>query len=221
MLELAILGLLKEQPLHGYELKKRLGETVGSVWGVSFGSLYPALRRLERAGSIEVVDGTPRRAAPESTPMPATGSLAGEAAAARLRVVPPPPSRRNRKAYRITAAGEEQLVELLTAPDGTDDERTFTVRLAFCRYLEPAARLDLLERRRAELRDRLQRATRPRGAALDRYTRSLAEHRTRSTERDLEWVEDLIEQERSIDRSVGGTATPPSSGATTSKGASA
>ena len=55
MLELAILGLLKEQPLHGYELKKRLCETLGFLWGVSYGSLYPALRRLERAGAIEIV----------------------------------------------------------------------------------------------------------------------------------------------------------------------
>jgi DNA-binding PadR family transcriptional regulator len=51
VLELAILGLLKEQPLHGYELKKRLGDTLGFLWGVSYGSLYPALRRLERAGA--------------------------------------------------------------------------------------------------------------------------------------------------------------------------
>ena len=55
MLDLAILGLLKEQPLHGYELKKRVADTTGS-WAVSFGSLYPALRRLEREGSISVVD---------------------------------------------------------------------------------------------------------------------------------------------------------------------
>ena len=47
MLELAILGLLKEQELHGYELKKRLAETLGVGSGVSFGSLYPALARLE------------------------------------------------------------------------------------------------------------------------------------------------------------------------------
>jgi DNA-binding PadR family transcriptional regulator len=219
MLELAVLGLLKEQPLHGYELKKRLAETVGSVWGVSFGSLYPALRRLERSGAIEVVDGTARAGA--DAPMPATGSLAGEAAAARLRVVPPAPSRRNRKAYRITAAGERQLVELLTAADGPDDERSFSLRVAFCRYLEPTARLELLERRRAELRDRLHRATRSRGPALDRYTRSLAEHRTRSTERDLEWVDELIDQERTNDRAVGGITTPSPADATTTKGASA
>src|SRR5881628_2630498 len=41
LLELAILGLLKEQELHGYELKKRLAETLGQFSGVSFGSLYP------------------------------------------------------------------------------------------------------------------------------------------------------------------------------------
>src|ERR1019366_9737857 len=46
VLELAILGLLKEQDLHGYELKKRLAETLGLGSGVSFGSLYPALGRL-------------------------------------------------------------------------------------------------------------------------------------------------------------------------------
>ena len=56
MLELAILGLLAETPLHGYELKKRLSETLGPLWGISFGSLYPALRRLERSGAIEEVD---------------------------------------------------------------------------------------------------------------------------------------------------------------------
>ena len=55
MLELAILGLLKEQELHGYELKKRLAETMGSGTGVSFGSLYPALARLEKADAVRVV----------------------------------------------------------------------------------------------------------------------------------------------------------------------
>src|SRR5438093_9065213 len=103
MLELAILGLLKELPLHGYELKKRLNDTLGHVWGVSYGSLYPALARLERMGAIEVVDPQPTSAA-GAIPMPATGSIAGEAAAARLRR-PLRRSGRTRKAYRIAAAG--------------------------------------------------------------------------------------------------------------------
>ena len=53
MLDLAILGLLKERPMHGYELKKRLSYMLGHFWTVSYGSLYPALKRLERAGDIE------------------------------------------------------------------------------------------------------------------------------------------------------------------------
>jgi DNA-binding PadR family transcriptional regulator len=192
VLELAILGLLQEQPRHGYELKKVLRETLGSFWGVSFGSLYPALRRLERSGAIEVVDDAPVATEPA---MPATGSLKGEAAAARLRLVPPAKSGRTRKAYRITPAGQEQFQALLADDDGADDERLFTVKLSFCRFLDPEARLAFLERRRAELADRLSRGRRSRGPAVDRYTHSLIEHRTRSTERDLEWIDDLIASE--------------------------
>jgi hypothetical protein len=76
-------------------------------------------------------------------------------------------------------------------PSG-DDERTFAVKLAFCGHLDPAARLEILERRRAALTDRLQRARRSTPGRGDRYSRSLFEHRPESTHRDLEWVEALI-----------------------------
>ena len=33
MLELAVLGLLKERSMHGYQLKKHLADTLGSFWG--------------------------------------------------------------------------------------------------------------------------------------------------------------------------------------------
>src|SRR5881628_1558201 len=56
VLELAILGVLKELDLHGYELKKRLAETLGPLSSVSFGSLYPALARLEAAGAVKAVE---------------------------------------------------------------------------------------------------------------------------------------------------------------------
>jgi len=48
MIELAILGLLKDHPMHGYQLNRELSEQVGGMWRVSYGSLYPSLRRLER-----------------------------------------------------------------------------------------------------------------------------------------------------------------------------
>src|SRR6266576_6491999 len=109
MLELAVLGLLSEQPRHGYDLKKRLSETLGPLWGISFGSLYPALRRLERSGAIEEVV-EDEASAPAASGV-STGSLAGDLAAARLRRRVRP-SRRTRKAYRLTDAGHELFTQL-------------------------------------------------------------------------------------------------------------
>ena len=194
MLELAILGLLKEQELHGYELKKRLSETLGFASGVSFGSLYPALARLESAGAVKAVDPI---AAPGVT-IPLTGSLAGELAAFRARKGANRGGR-GKKVYGITSRGEEMFEELLAAEtQSSDDERFFNLRLAFARYLPPDARLGMLERRRALLLERLVQM-RARVKALrdhDRYARSLVEHDRDSTERDLTWIDQLIANER-------------------------
>ena len=145
MLELAILGLLKESDLHGYELKKRLVEALGPFSSVSFGSLYPALARLERAGAVEASEagpGTVTSAAP-APPIPMTGSIAGETAAFRARHNaatrrPDARSSRARKVYRITEQGQALFAELLTADSSAvDDARAFSLKLAFCRYLPP------------------------------------------------------------------------------------
>ena len=198
MLELAILGLLKELPLHGYELKKRLNDSLGHLFGISYGSLYPALARLEKAGAIEAVDPPVVTAT-----IPATGSISGEAAAARLRR-PLRRSGRTRKAYRIASRGQALLTELLSAeaPTGADEDRAFALKLAFFRHLEPDARLHLLRRRRDSLADQLARGREALAAVAagraprpDRYTRSLLEHETRRAERDLEWVDSLIADE--------------------------
>jgi DNA-binding PadR family transcriptional regulator len=203
VLELAVLGLLSEQPLHGYELKKRLSETLGPLWGISFGSLYPALRRLEGSGAIEAAEPVEER----GSEFVATGSLSGDLAAARGRRRPRA-SLRTRKAYRVTPAGEQLFVELLT-DEGEDDERTFALKLSFCRYLSPADRLAFLERRRAQLTQRLAKTRRSPARVTDRYTRSLLEHRNQSTQHDLAWIEELIAQERETtlpDRTEGATA---------------
>ncbi|MCI4354257.1 MAG: PadR family transcriptional regulator [Thermoplasmata archaeon] len=197
MLELAILGLLKEQPLHGYELKKRLGEALGFLWGVSYGSLYPALRRLESSGAIASAG----RPATRSAALVPTGSITGDLAAARLRSMADRvgSQRRIRKAYGITPVGEELLVSLLLAEDDRgDDEKGFALKLAFCRYLPDEARLALLRRRRATLAERLEQQGNAGSVAStnDRYTRSLLEHRARSTRRDLEWIDELIVAEQ-------------------------
>ena len=53
MLEIGVLGVLKERHMHGYELKKKLSFLLGHFWQVSYGSLYTALKRLEKRGAIE------------------------------------------------------------------------------------------------------------------------------------------------------------------------
>ena len=194
MLELAILGLLKEQDLHGYELKKRLTQELGVLSSVSFGSLYPALARLEAAGEVKVVE-----ALSPTRHIPLTGSLGGELAAFRARRAATRGAR-GKKVYGITERGEKLFEELLEAESASgDDDRAFNLKLAFCRYLPPDARLGLLERRRAHLVERLARARasiRAGRERMDAYTRSLIEHGTEATERDISWLDGLIATER-------------------------
>lgn len=52
VIELAILGFLAEQPLHGYELRTRIAQLAGHARPISDGSLYPAITRLEKAGLL-------------------------------------------------------------------------------------------------------------------------------------------------------------------------
>jgi len=195
MLELAILGLLQGQELHGYEIRRRLRDELGVLANVSFGSLYPALSRLERSGAVVAVDAGDGRSA---DPVPMTGSLSGEWAAFRGRRTGAGRGRRGRKVYRITDHGRRQFAELLAADSADrDDARSFGLRLAFFRYLPPAARLALLERRRVHLLDRLQAARRAAaGIGADPYARALVEHAAESAERDIAWIDQLIAAER-------------------------
>ncbi|HUY21341.1 MAG TPA: PadR family transcriptional regulator [Acidimicrobiales bacterium] len=210
MLELAILGLLEGQAMHGYEIRKRLRDELGQVSNVSFGSLYPALSRLERAGAVQATEDSGPGASP---PVPMTGSLSGERAALRARRAGPALGRRSRKVYRITEEGRRQFTELLDNEHaaGADDARSFGLRLAFARYLPPHARLRLLERRRAHLVQRLldaQAAVAGAEGRLDRYTRSLMEHTSESTERDIAWLDRLIEAERERAREAAAGVPP-------------
>jgi DNA-binding PadR family transcriptional regulator len=192
VLELAILGLLKEQELHGYELKKQLSDTLGFASGVSFGSLYPALGRLEAAGAVKAVEA--KSASVVSIPL--TGSLSGELAAFRARKAVARGSR-GKKVYGITERGQVLFEELLAAESqSSDDDRLFNLRLAFARYLPPDARLGMLERRRAQLVERLAKIRGRLKAGRDGYTQSLIEHDREAAEHDLSWIDRLIASER-------------------------
>jgi|GEM_PF-204190 len=176
---MAVLGLLKGEDLHGYELKRRLQELPGSPSTVSFGSLYPTLAKLEAAGAVEVV--TQPAKGPTSALRTSRASL--------LR-------RRRRKVYRLTPAGSELFHRLLTEPS-IEDERAFNLKLAFAGHLDQRARLRLLEQRRRVVAERLGRS-RTKAYRADRYLRVLAAREHEELSRDLAWLDRLIAEERSL-----------------------
>lgn len=51
--ELILLGLLKESPKHGYEIKKKIREILSFFAGVDLKSIYYPLRILEKKGLID------------------------------------------------------------------------------------------------------------------------------------------------------------------------
>jgi DNA-binding PadR family transcriptional regulator len=174
VLELAVLGLLNEAPVHGYELRKQLGLRLGGFRLFSYGSLYPALRRLLRAGLIT----EDQPAEPEPTGWP----------------------RRGRRVYQITAEGKERLAELLTesGPQSWDDDG-FGVHLAFFSRTPAETRMRILEgRRRAveERREGLRTALARAGEHIDRYTRELHQLGLDTSEREVRWLNELIAHER-------------------------
>ena len=51
--ELAILALLEQESLHGYEISKRIAQTTGGVLEFNPASLYPLLYRMEERGRVK------------------------------------------------------------------------------------------------------------------------------------------------------------------------
>ena len=60
LLDFAILGLIQDQPLSGYRIRKLFEETALGNYSSSPGTIYPALKRLERLGLVgkRVISGT-------------------------------------------------------------------------------------------------------------------------------------------------------------------
>ena len=174
MIELAVLGLLHEAPMHGYELRKRLAETLGAFRAFSYGSLYPALRRLQRAGLIVEEECDPADA---ERPARSWG-------------------RRAKRVYRITAEGKERFAELLAdgGPQTWDDDG-FGVHMAFFSRTPAEVRMRILEGRRSRLQERLDRARATADRGHDRYVTELQRHTLESMEREVRWLTELIDAE--------------------------
>jgi len=182
LLELAILGLLNESPLHGYELRKRLNAVLGAFRVLSYGTLYPCLRELVTRGWIA------EDAAAKSMPGPLNGAAG-------------PGSRRARIVYELTDDGLAQFQSMLSqsGPAAWEDD-TFNVHFSFFARTQSDVRLRILEGRRTRLEERLdsfRSAAAQRRERLDLYTSELQRHGLESAEREVRWLSELIETERS------------------------
>lgn len=132
VLELAVLGLA-EEPIHGYEIRRKLLAYPAAVGSVSHGLLYPMLQRLTDEGLLTTAD--------------KVGSAPVEAAV-----------RRRRINYTITPDGSAYLARRLPLLPATDD--IFALQLVLLPTLPSrtrtailVARSDYLRSRREELRD--------------------------------------------------------------------
>jgi DNA-binding PadR family transcriptional regulator len=174
VLQFAVLGLLHEGPMHGYELRKRLNSVLGTFRAISYGSLYPCLKEMLAAGLI-AEDGPADAGAP---------ALSG---------------RRARIVYKLTPEGKDRFQEWLAdaGPEAYEDE-LFGVHLAFFGRTDRDIRLRILLGRRNRLEERLatlRNTMAKRRERLDEWTLTLQQHGLDSVEREVDWLSQLIDQE--------------------------
>jgi DNA-binding PadR family transcriptional regulator len=184
LLEFAVLGLLHESPMHGYELRKRLNAALGVFRALSYGTLYPCLRGLLDRGLITD--------AADTSALPAKPATSG--------------SKRARIVYELTAEGKEHFQDLVreAGPASWEDD-TFDVHFAFFARTEAEVRLRILEGRRSRLEERLQTlrtAAAKNRERMDSYTAALQQHGEDAAEREVRWLNELITAERNIPASA-------------------
>lgn len=121
-IEHALLGFLRQSPMHGYEIHQRLSDPagLGAVWRIKQSYLYALLTRLENEGLIVI-------------------------AGLEAQDFRPP-----RKVFTLTPAGERAFLDWVQSPvsHGRDVRLNFLVKLFFARHEGSEAAVRLIERQR-------------------------------------------------------------------------
>ncbi len=168
-LEFALLGLLSQMPLHGYELRKRMGSIFGPFRVLSFSVLYPQLRRMVEAGIIaqSLVDTSSRRS----------------------RIVYAITDKGQLRFQHLTET---------VSPETWDDEG-FEIRFAFFSPTSSRNRVRILEGRHRRLKEKaeiLRGELEKSPVGIDRYLEEWRRHSLESADREIAWLEDMIKTER-------------------------
>jgi DNA-binding PadR family transcriptional regulator len=172
--------------MHGYELRKRLDSMLGLLRRFSYGSLYPCLRTLAERGWI-------------------SSCSAGDDLSHGLSA-----SKRARIVYQLTEQGAAALEGMLgeAGPASWEDDY-FDVRFALFAQTDPETRLRILEGRRARMTERLDALSTAirRSDNTDPYTKELQDHGLDQLEREIRWLDRLIDSERTARRAARRTQT--------------
>ncbi len=117
MLILVILGQLFEGEAHGYAVKHTIDRILGVHKKVSWGSLYPILRKLEKQSLIKKISTSKQSGGPKQ------------------------------KTYVITEAGKKYFHELMTTPDySSGDARTiFRYKLLFFNKIKAKTKREIIK----------------------------------------------------------------------------
>ena len=200
MLDMAILGLLEERDLHGYEIRRQLRDNLGILANVSFGSIYPALTRLEKAGAVvategSAVPGDAGAAAARRPPHRLAQRRAGRAAGPPPLAVPLPPRQEGLPDHR------EGPAALRPAP-GRRRARSTTPAASGCGWPSPGISPPRPGWPSSSAAGPSWSSAwpRPRGRTveLDVYARSVVQHTADSVAQDISWLDRLIAGERAV-----------------------
>lgn len=167
--EMAVLAFLHLQPMHGYELHRRMGDPggPGQVWGLKQGQLYGLLGRLETAGLIE--SETQR-----------------------------PGSRPPRRVFRLTAAGGRAYREWIEAPVAHARlmRQDFLIKLYFARCEPGDVAMRLIDTQMAMCRSWVD-ANRVAASesSAEGYDRLVHEFRSGQIQATIEWLDRCAEAE--------------------------
>jgi len=169
-LTFALLGLLAESPRYGYEIKRRFEGALGNVWSLSYGQLYPTLRRLTEQGWVT------KRTEPGKKAVERNIYSISEKGRRKLDdwLLKPP-----RSGYRLK------------------DE--FTLRFLFFSTLSPAKVVDylLLQKEKTELqKESFQRTLASLRGEIDYYLQAIIRRGIAHLQAESRWLDDVISEIR-------------------------
>ena len=173
--KLIILGLLREGPMHGYEIKRRIEHEEMAEWAnISYGAIYFALGKLAQDGFVEKV-GTEQIG-----------------------------KRPSRDVYRITEPGQQEFLHLLRQTLSTVESRVdpAIVGIRFMSALPHqelqallGARIGALEQIRQGLaEEKTEFIEDHRGAPYVELTRAIFDHGLIHLEAEVTWLRSVLQK---------------------------